>query len=535
MTETDRYLIGIDYGTESARGILVDVATGLQVAAHSVSYPHAVITGKLPTGVSLPHGFALQDASDYLLAARDILSELGRGKHVEGIGLGFTASSPMPARVDGSPLSVDYPDDPHAYVKLWKHSAAQRYADVINQRGGRYLDNFGGKVSGEWLLAKAAQIQDEAPQIWAKTERFIEAGDWVVWQLTGEEKRSLGFAAYKAQFNDLDGYPQDAVTGLAERLTPPVAVGSKAGSLTATWREQTGIRGPAFVAVAVIDSHVVLPAVGGVRDGCLVAAIGTSAVYLHLSREFHPLPAGIEGVARDGSVAGFWCYEAGQAGFGDTLAWFVRSFPRHEDPALNFAAYNDEAARLVPGGSRLLALDWWSGNRVPLADSDLSGLIVGLTVNTTAAEIYRALLEALCFGARRIVELFEQGGLPIEEMIVTSGLASHNPLLVQIMADVLGRDILVPQVDNPTALGAAIHGAVASGNVTGFDEGAKRFGAQNFSRVTPTADHSQAYDALYQHYCRLAQIPELRNVMHALAGGASSAEATAAAVRRSVA
>lgn len=512
---TRRYLIGLDYGTESARGVLVDVESGKQVASHAVPYRHGVMT-RLPEGPALPPLWALQNADDYIEAAQAILSALGRDRQVEGIGLGFTASSPLPATAEGVPLSRLHPQEPHAYVKLWKHGAAQAQAEAINARGGAFLDNFGGKLSAEWLLAKAAQLAQEAPRLWQETGRFIEAGDWLVWQLTGRETRSLGFAAYKAQYADGAGYPDGIVEGLADRLRPPRRAGSSAGGLSAAWRERTGIRGQAAVAVAVIDSHVVLPAVGGVSDGCLVGALGTSAVYLMLGREFRPLPQGIEGVAFDGSMRDLWCYESGQAGFGDTLAWFVKTFPRAADAAENFRLYNEEAAGLAPGANHLLALDWWSGNRVPLADSGLSGLLLGLTTGTTAAGIYRALLESLAYGARSIQDLFIAGGFPIDRLILSSGLARNNPLLVQIMADVFARAVEVPEIDNPTAVGAAIHGAIAAGVVADYPDGGARFGARAFRTYRPDARAASVYADLYRSYAALAGDASLRTAMHAL-------------------
>ena len=516
------YLIGLDYGTEFARGVLIDAASGEQVSSHSVAYRHGVMTRSLPSGTPLPPKWALQNATDYVEAAEEILARLGRGRELEAIGLGFTASSPMPATQRGVPLSDVDPGEPHAYVKLWKHGAAQPYADEINRDGGSFLKNFGGRLSGEWLIAKAAQIRDEAPHVWTKTSRFIEAGDWLVWQLTGVERRSLGFAAYKAQYDPGRGYPADIVPGLTGRLSDPHVIGTPAGSLTESWRARTGIEGRAVVAVAVIDSHVVLPAIGAVRAGCLVGALGTSAVYLFLSEQFHPLPQGIEGVAKDGSIRDLWCYEAGQAGFGDTLAWFVKTFPIDEEPAENFRKYNAEAAKLDPADNRLIALDWWNGNRVPLADATLRGLLLGLGTNTTGVEIYRALMESLCFGARTIVELFEIGGLAIDRIVLTSGLALHNPVLIQIMADVLGRAVDVPQIAHATATGAAIHGAVAAGLVPDFGEGAKRFGATSFSTYTPAPRSVDAFTSLYEHYRALADDPTLRRVMNRMRRGAAS-------------
>ena len=513
---TSSYIIGLDYGTDSARGVLIDAATGSQVESHVHRYAHGTMTRQLPDGTELRRGWALQNAADYLEAAETILGKIGRGRNIESIGLGFTASSPLPVTRAGKPLSAVHHSEPHAYVKLWKHGAAQPQADAINAKGGAFLDNFGGKLSGEWLLAKAAQIAEEVPHIWSETGRFIESGDWMVWQLTGNEVRSLGFAAYKAQYSERSGYPDHLVPDLASKLTAPLPIGSPAGTLCADWRTKTGIMGRAIVSVAVIDSHVVLPAIGSVSDGCLTGALGTSAVYLYLSQAFKPLPAGIEGTAFDGTIRSMWCYEAGQASFGDVLAWFVRTFPRGADINESFEAFNCEAAKLSPGANHLVALDWWNGNRVPLADSGLSGAMIGMTMETTSVDIYRALLESICYGARLIVELFETGGFAIKRVVLTSGLADKNPLLLQIMADVLGRRIEVPVIANATSVGAAIHGAVAAGLVRDYAEGTQRFGARDCTVHEPRPDHVPVYSALFQQYRKLCENAALRKTMHAL-------------------
>lgn len=495
--------------------MLIDVSTGRQQASHAHPYRHGVITQRLADGSPIPSTYALQDASDYLEAAEAILRAVGAGRSVAGIGLAFTASSPLPARADGTALSALHRGQAHAYVKLWKHAAAQPYADIINKQGGAFLVNSGGRLSGEWLLAKAAQMAAEAPTLWTETDRFIEAGNWMVWQLTGQEVRSLDFAAYKAHFFDEAGYPKDVVPGLIERLGEPHVVGTPAGSLSTAWRARTGLEGEAVVAVAVIDSHVVLPAVGAVLPGSLVGALGTSAVFLLLEEEARRFPKGVEAVAKGAALPSLWCYEAGQAGFGDMLAWFVRTFPRADDIAENFRLYNQEAAALAPGQNHLIALDWWSGNRVPHGGSGLSGLLAGLNLATTAAGIYRALLEALCYGARSIVDHLTDGG-PIDHILLTSGLAHNNRLLIQIMADVLGRDIEVPSILNPTAVGAAIHGAVAAGVVTGFAEGARRFGAREGVVYRPDRKHAAIYESLYHSYRELCATQQIQDAMHAL-------------------
>jgi len=501
----DAYLIGLDFGSESARGVLIDANTSRQAAYHVHPYRHGIMTKSLPAGGPLPGaGYALQDAADYLEAAEIILKTIADGREVLAIGVDFTASSPLPALSDGRALSEIAPDAPHAYVKLWKHSAAQHYADAINAAGGSFLNHFGGRLSGEWLLAKAAQIAAEAPDVWRRAEKFIEAGDWLVWRLTGREARSLDFAAYKAQYAKGDGYPKGVVDGLAAKLTEPKPVGSPAGPLAEEWRRRTGVKGEAIVAVAVIDSHVALPAVGAYGPGVLVGALGTSAAYLVLDDAERPMPAGIEGRAYGAALPDMWCYEAGQAAFGDVLAWFVRTFPKANDIAENFAHFNREAAALQPGENRLLAIDWWNGNRVPYADKGLRGLIAGFDMATTAADIYRALMDSICFGARSIVDRFRMGGVPIERIVLTSGLAKSNPFLLTVMADVLGQTAHIPEIDNPTCVGAAIHGAVAAGVVADFRAGAEKFGARRFNACEPDRERAATYERLYRDYCELS-------------------------------
>ncbi|MGI3903368.1 MAG: FGGY-family carbohydrate kinase [Janthinobacterium lividum] len=513
----DEYLIGLDYGSESARGVLVDARTGRLAASHTHAYRHGVMSEVLPDGTRLPPFWALQVAADYTEAATAILTTLGRGRRVRGIGIGFTACSPLPALDDGTPLSAIHPGKPHAYVKLWKHAAAQPWADRITEAGGSFLDEFGGKLSSNSLTAKAAEMVDEAPDLWAESARFIEAGDWLVWQITGVERRSYAFATYKAQYASGAGYPSGLVPGLSDKLGTPVPVGTAAGELSPTWRERTGILGPAVVAVAVIDSHVVMPAVGAVAPGTLVGALGTSAVYLLLDDVARPLPRGIEGVAADATLRGLRCFEAGQASFGDMLAWFVREFPRGDDVGDSFDRYDAAARALEPGSAGIVALDWFNGNRVPHGDAHLSGMLAGLTLRTTAAAVYRALLEALCFGARRIIDLLEDGGAPVDRVILTSGLSLKSPLLMQLMADILGRAIHVPQREHLTAVGAAIHGAVAAGVVRDFTEGARRFGETEHRVYRPDVAASNVYLTLYSIYRTLGDDPANRDALHRLA------------------
>ncbi len=518
----DGCLIGLDFGSESARGVLLDAQSGRVLGSLTHAYKHAVMTEALPGGQPLARGWALQYAPDYTEAAEIILSGLGRNRTIQSIGIGFTASSPLPCKADGTPLSALFPDEPHAYVKLWKHQSAQPWADRINAVGGDYLSYSGGRLSGEWMLAKAAQIADEAPDLWTATDRFIEAGDWLVWQLTGNEARSMSFATYKAHYRKNHGYPRDIVPGLLERQTEPLPIGAPAGQLTPSWLEKTGILGHPTVAVAIIDSHVAMPALGVVQSGALMGALGTSAVFLLLDKDGHALPEGIEGMAYSAAIPGAWCYEAGQASFGDLLAWFVRAFPRSDNAAESFNYYNRAASQLTPGQNHLLALDWWNGCRVPFGDSGLSGLITGFNMRTTAVDIYRALLEALCFGARTIVDRMATTGTAIERVVLTGGLTVKNDFLMQLMADVLGRELSIPQLPHPTAIGAAIHGAVAAGLVEDYAEGARQFGASEFRTFAPDATVRSIYDDLYRQYGGMSSNPVVQDVMHGLSSSPTS-------------
>lgn len=513
----DKFIIGLDFGTETARGIRISIATGKQEASSTRPYPHGVMTGALPSGRILPQSYALQDADDYLVVAESLLRELGEGREIAGIGVDFTASSPLPCLEDGTPLSRLFPQDPHAFVKLWKHGAAQPYASDFLLDDAIVQSAFGGRVSGEWLLAKARQISAEAPDVWARTDRFIEAGDWLVRMLTGNERRSGDFASYKAQFDWNAGYPSSLTPDIAARLAEPSVVGISAGSMTADWRERTGIRGLPAIAVAAIDSHAVLPAVTDGAPKTLTCAIGTSAAYLYLTDRQKQLPPGVEGVAVDAALPDLWCYEAGQAAYGDVLAWFVKTFPLDDTMDESFDRYNHAARALSPGEHPLLALDWWSGNRVPYSDSSLSGMLLGMTLATDGPAIYRALVESLCFGTRSVVDMFEQGGLPVDRIIVTSGLSRRNPFVVATLADVLGRPVEVPEIDNATCVGAAIHGAVAAGVVKDFSSGFRRFGASASAIYQPRpAQERQVYDDLYLEYQRLAQDNDIKAAMHTL-------------------
>lgn len=523
-----RYAIGIDFGTESARAVLVDVSTGKVAATAAFPYPHGVIDQRLPGGAArLPPGWALQHPADWLEVLRMLLRRVAEGADaadVIGLGIDFTACTVLPATASGTPLCVtpEYAGEPHAWPKLWKHHAAQPYADRINaavgQPGAEFLDFYGGKTSSEWLWAKGWQVLAEAPHIAAAAERWIEAGDWVVWQLTGTEVRSACQAGYKAHWQKDAGYPSTAfwasldpaLPGLQDRLAQPHPVAQRAGGLSPLWAGQTGLRPDTPVAVAVIDAHAALPAVGVAQPGQLVAIMGTSTCHLLVDAHRRPV-RGISGVVEDGILPGLYGYEAGQASVGDIFQWFVRNgVPArfgHEDAA--FKQLEVEAARLRPGEAGLLALDWWNGCRTPLVDADLSGMLVGLTVTTQPHEIYRALLESTAFGTRRVIETFEIGGVAVEQVVACGGLAERNALLLQLTADIIGREVLASPVQHASAVGAAIYAATAAeparGGFREMGDAIKAMGWAERVRYHPRADAQRLYETAYQDYLVLAR------------------------------
>ena len=435
----DECVIGIDFGTLSGRAVVVRAADGEELGAAVHEYPHAVIERELPaSGERLPPQWALQDPEDWIdvlraavpaaVAAAGIAPE-----RVVGIATDFTASTPLPVLRDGTPLCrvPGLERRPHAYPKLWKHHAAQRHADRINavaeERGEPWLSRYGGRISSEWEFAKALQVLDEDPEIYARCERWIEGADWIVWQLCGAETRNVCTAGYKGIHQD-GAYPsEDYLRALDERFADFVAakleaplwpLGARAGGLTAQAAAWTGL--PAGIAVAVgnVDAHVTAPAARVIDPGQMLAVMGTSTCHITIGDALVEVP-GMCGVVHGGVVPGLYGYEAGQTGVGDIFAWFVDHAvpPRYHDEArargLDLHAHLSElAARQEVGQHGLIALDWNNGNRSVLVDHELSGLIVGLTLATRAEDIYRALIEATAFGTRKILDAFAGGGHP---------------------------------------------------------------------------------------------------------------------------
>ncbi len=527
-----KYSIGVDFGTQSARAVLVEIGTGKEIATAVKVYPHGVMDEYLPDGKTrLEPDWALEHPQDFLDALKEtipaVIKEAGvDSQDIIGLGMDFTACTILPIDKRGTPLCFyeEYKSNPHAYIKLWKHHAAQDEANRLNEiaaeRGEDFLQRYGGKISSEWMIPKIWQVLNEAPEIYEKADRFIEVGDWVVLQLTGEEKRSSCMAGYKALWHKRKGYPSnDFFKALDPRLENVVdeklsrdiyPIGSKAGEITEEAAKLIGLKPGTAVAVANVDAHVAVPGVGITEEGKMLMIMGTSTCHMLLGKEEKIVP-GMCGVVEDGIIPGYLGYEAGQSCVGDHFEWFVKNcVPAHymkeaEDSGMNIHdLLSEKAQKLAVGESGLVALDWWNGNRSVLVDVDLTGMMIGMTLLTKPEEIYRALIEATAYGTRMIIETFEESGVPIHELYAAGGIADKNPFLMQVYADVTNREIRISASSQTPALGSAMFGAVAAGKERGgYDsivEAAKEMAKLKDVVYTPIPENVKMYDKLYAEY-----------------------------------
>ncbi len=529
--------IGIDFGTESGRAVLVDVATGAELGTAVNAYANGVIDRRLPRpddDVALGPDWALQDPADYVATVRATVRELLATTGIDpsdvvGVGIDFTSCTMLPTTADGTPL-CQVPElrrEPHAWVKLWKHHAAQPEADRINalavERGEPWLPRYGGRISSEWFFAKSLQILDEAPAVYRAADRLIEGADWIVWQLTGTETRNACTAGYKALWSKRDGFPDAAFfAGLHPALGSIVddklsrtidRLGAMAGGLSPQAASWTGLLPGTPVAVANVDAHVSVPAVGVTAPGTMVAVMGTSTCQMVLGDRL-ALAEGMCGVVEDGIIPGFFGYEAGQSAVGDIFGWFIRN---GVPPELHEQARRDgtdvhrvlerEASAFRPGETGLVALDWWNGNRSILVDTDLSGVLLGATLATGPADIYRALLESTVFGTRRIVESLGAAGVAVDRIVACGGLPDRNGLLMQLTADITGREVDVAASSQAPAVGSAMYGAVAAGEARGgyatIEAAAAAMARPHARTYRPDPSTAAAYDRLYEEYVTL--------------------------------
>lgn len=536
MKRTEKYTIGMDYGTLSGRGVLVRCSDGRIMSTGVKAYTHDLIKDYLPDEdkkIPLPPEWCLQHPQDYLEVLEEVIVQLLKigqinKEDIIGIGIDFTACTILPIDRDGIPLCMkgEFKNRRNAYVKLWKHHGAQKQADKINALLEKWkiqdTPRFGGKISPELMVPKVLELLEEDPEIYDAASQILEAGDWITRVLTGSLQRSCSMAGYKMWWNHDEGYPDyeffKSLNPKMEYFTDEKLPGSicrmgdRIGILNQEWSERLGLQEGIAVAPAIIDSHAGFPGSGITGCGQMMMVLGTSGVMLTLSDK--PYSAkGICGGVRDGIVRNYYALESGLAAVGDLLSWFVEYFvpmsyyKEAEIHNMNIHTLLSRKASMIGiGESGLLSLDWWNGNKTPFVDANLMGTIIGMTLNTRPEEIYRSLIEATAFGTRMIKELFEENGKRIREVIASGGIASKNSVIMQIYADVLGVDIKIAACDQAAALGSSIYAALAAGAENGgYDEYKEAVEGMTFmtdDEYTFHTKNKEKYDRLYQIYKR---------------------------------
>ena len=490
-----RYSLGIDYGTNSCRSLLIDLDNGAEVGSTVFNYP----SGEM--GILLdpkdPH-VARQNPQDYLdgLAAV-VCGALQQAQanvpgfdpaQVVGIGIDTTGSTPIPVNQAGTPLGLlpEFKDNLNAMVWLWKdhtgYAEAAEITQLAHEMRPHIIAKCGGIYSSEWWWSKILRLRRVDAQVFAAAYSFVEHCDWIPAVLTGNTdpltlKRGVCSAGHKAMFStEWGGLPDKeflakldpALADLRDRLYSEAHTSDvKAGDLCAEWSQRLGLKAGIAVSVGAFDAH--MGAVGaGIKEGTLVKILGTSTCDLMIAPTSKPLAdiPGVCGIVNGSVLPGFYGIEAGQSAVGDIFLWFVNHLvPDSYGATVGEKFVNMEKAMLgkKPGSTGLLALDWNNGNRTILVDVRLTGLLLGQTLHTEAHEIYRAYIEATAFGALTIIKRVEEYGVKIEEVINTGGLSIKNATLMQCYADIIGKPMKVSQSEQTCALGAAIFGAAAAG------------------------------------------------------------------------
>jgi L-ribulokinase len=528
---TRKYSIGLDYGTNSVRALVVDVTSGREVGTAVWNYEH----GDAGVVLSRDPNLARQHPADYvkgthvaikkaLADARKTVGEFLPGD-VIGIGVDTTGSTPLPVDRQGQPLAMSprFTDNPAAMAWLWKDHTGVAEAEEITALAKRirpkYLAKIGGIYSSEWFFSKILHCARTSPAVFKAAYSWVEIADWIPAMLTGTEAPTaltvgVCAAGHKAMYSDeWNGYPD---AEFLARLDPRLAtlrtrlacrarsVDRAVGELTPLWAKRTGLPAGIPVAVGAFDAH--LGAIGaGVAPGTLVKIIGTSTCDITVAPGKRSLPdiPGLCGIVSGSVLPGCYGLEAGQSAVGDIFNWFVR-YVQPGGPKVTHATLEAAAAKLDPGESGLLALDWNNGNRTVLVDQRLTGLILGLTLYTTPAEIYRALIEATAFGALAIIDRFEEYGVTIEQVVNCGGIADKSPLVMQIYADVTGRPMRVSRSAQTCALGSAIAGAVVAGPDAGgyatFEAAQRAMTSLKARMFVPDAASHAVYRELYPLY-----------------------------------
>lgn len=544
-----KYAIGLDYGSLSLRGLLVQVEDGMSVAEHVSEYASGILEEKLPgSDVRLPDGFALQNPMDYIHATYEVLSKLAKTPGVDaadiiGIGLDSTACTIMPVDEAYWPLCLkeEFAAEPHAWIKLWKHHSAQDQADRLNRVAQEmdlsFLKRMGGGISGESGYPKILETLECAPEVYAAAHRFMEVGDWIVWLLTGKETRNDVVASFHMQWDKTEGFPPNeffrtvhpGLDGLIdEKIGRDVQnVYERAGVLLKEVAEKTGLRPGISVCCNNGDGNTPLNCLQIHREGVGALILGTSSVLMFLTKE-KKLVKGCVGAVDSALLPGYYGHVFGQSAAGDALAWYMDNMLPHrywleaEKEGCSVYAYMDRKIAAVPAGSGgVVALDWFNGCRSLLMNARLSSVLAGVDLRTKPEEIYRAIIEALAFGYRNMLDACAGEGIYFDCLRVCGGFALKNPGAMQVFSDVLGLPLEVSVLTQAVCLGSAISGAaatpVADGGWGDIVAAGEHMACREYIRYIPNPANSAAYAAAYAQYRRVyAFFGEESGVMDAL-------------------
>lgn len=507
-------VLGVDFGSGSVRSIVVDTENGDLLGSGEYTYQH---TPSYPDPLMVRHHIT-DYRSGLEISIKEAIKDVDPTQII-GLGLGSTGSTILPVLSDGTPLmdiSV-HSENPNAHIWLWKDHTPIKEAEIINtlihQKYPHYLKRIGSTFSSEWYWSKVLHCLTVDPVFFGEVYTWIEITDYLLFLISGKDHiddavRNICTASHKALYDEKQGgYPPlSFLSALDERLlplgqslhkSPVLPCDQVSGKLSKEWAERLGLQEGITLATGALDAH--FGAIGSnVGEHTLVKIVGTSSCDLTVVTTPPVEGSGLAGVVEDSVIPGMWAIEAGQSSVGDIFGWYVDSFLDGSHTSLI-----EEATALQPGQSGLLSLDWHHGNRSILQDQNLSGLLLGLSLSTTAAEIYRALIEATAFGAKVILDRMQECGIQIDEIILTGGIPKKNPLLVQIYADVHDRPMLLGECEHASALGSAIAASVAVGIYQSIEAAQKQIVSKPTTVVYPNKEATVIYRRLYTLYRRL--------------------------------
>ncbi|MDW4115080.1 ribulokinase [Staphylococcus saprophyticus] len=521
------YSIGIDFGTGSGRVFLVNTENGEIIGQYVQTYAHGTIEGEL-NGHKLPQSYALQNANDYMEVIETGIPEILAktnidAKDIVGIGIDFTSSTVIFVDDQMEPMhnNPKFYNNPHVYVKLWKHHGAQAEADLLFntaiEEKNRWLGYYGFNVSSEWMIPKIMEVNDKAPEVMTETADIMEAGDWIVNRLTGENVRSNCGLGFKSFWESSTGFHYDLFDKVDDNLSdivrtkveaPIVSIGESVGTVSAEMAHKLGLSPETVVSPFIIDAHSSLLGIGAEKDKEMTMVMGTSTCHLMLNKEQHKVP-GISGAVKGAIIPDLYAYEAGQTAVGDLFEYVANQSPYEyvktaEDRGISiFELLNEKASQRYPGESGLIALDWHNGNRSVLSDSNLKGSLFGLSLQTKHEDIYRAYMEATAFGTKMIMQQYQGWQMEVERVFACGGIPKKNHLLMEIYANVLNKKITVIDSEYAPAIGAAILGAICGGAHPNFSSAIQAMKEPVLYQVEP--DHAQVliYKKLFNAYKEL--------------------------------